>query len=182
MHTLKRLTLFWILLASSTLLLPACGSKEAIRTQKAPETILNPEAPTPVPMEKSSVPMRSYTQKIHRPHKSAVAAHTAGTPALPAAAEAAPTLPQKTPSMETPAPPPHPKGFPWLLVALAAVVLGGTAWYFISKKSSEELPPSQPLPPTGGLSPVSGFTGARRLETQEDGTDRKSSFWFKKIF
>jgi hypothetical protein len=180
LYTLKRLTLFWILLGSSTLLLPACGSKETVRTQKAPETVLNPEAaaPAPVPVESRSVPVKAYTQKIHTAPKSPAVHPAAATP--PPATTAAPTIPEQTPSMETPAPPPHKGGFPWLLAVLAALVLGGTAWYFVSKKRSEEPPSNQPLPPTGGLSPVSGFTGSRGLDG--DGTDRKPSFWSKKIF
>ena len=56
MNTLTRNAMFLILLGCSVLLLPACGSKGHVNSQKPPETVLNPEG-NPVSNGKEDIGM-----------------------------------------------------------------------------------------------------------------------------
>ena len=172
-----------MLLACAVLILPACGSKESVQSNKAPESMLNPET-TPVAAGNESngeKPVGSYVEKIHR-NKGLKSTTTISTTSANGETTPAPNqmTPAQMPAMETPAPVQKSGGAHWFLWFLVLLVLGGIGWYFWSKNQSDNNMPSQPKPPTGGLSPVSGFTGVKGHV--EDEGESKPSFWSKKIF
>ncbi len=184
--------MFLILLGLAVLSLPACGSKTNVKSEKAPETVLNSEE-TPVAVSSGtsdigipgeSNPVNTYVEKIHR-HKGPKSTTTITT--TPVSAETAvstpvstPMTPVQTPEMETPAPVKKSGGSHWFLWLLVILVLGGIGWYFWQKSQSEGGHSGPPLPPTGGLSPVSGFTAVKHQI--EDEAESKPSIWSKKLF
>ncbi len=178
------------MLASSVVLLPACGGSGNVKSQKASETVLNPETtPTPVssgttdiglPSEKNhGTPINAYVEKIKR-SKGAKGTKITLTPSTAAnTPEVTPqTTPNQTPAMETPAAPVKTGGSHWILWTVLVVAVAGIGWFFWSKNQSGDS--GQPNPPVGGLSPVSGFTGVKN--NIEDDSDSKPSFWSKKLF
>jgi hypothetical protein len=188
LNTLTRNAMFLILLGCSVLLLPACGSKGHVNSQKPPETVLNPEG-NPVSNGKEDIgmpggktPIRTYVEKIHRSKgpKSTTITTTPVTENTSAPPPVVTQAPAQTPAMETPVPVKKSGGVHWFLWLLVLLVLGGIGWYFWSKSQSDHQSPSQPMPPVGGLSPVSGFTAVK--DRIEDEVDSKPSFWSKKLF
>ena len=190
MNTLTRSWLFLILMGIAVTFLPACGSKTNVKSEKAPETVLNDETPvmTPVsngnaeiglPGENTSI--HTYVEKIHRT-KSPKSGTTITTTPLASTTTAMTPVPtpaaNQTPVMETTAPVKKSGGSHWLIWILVILVLALIGWYFWNK--SREGHPGQPMPPTGGLSPVSGFTALK--DKIEDETESKPSIWSKKIF
>lgn len=190
MNTFLRNASFLVLLMLSVALLPACGSKANVQSEKAPETVLNPESTpsiesTPVSSGEQNgtavhtYVQRSYTAKIHRtkgPNSTTIST----TPVDATTPVNTPIATQNTPPMEsTPVPVKKSSGSHWFLWLLVLVVLGGIGWYFWSKNQEDSFNNS-PKPPTGGLSPVSGFTAVRsHIEDQEE---RKPSIWTRKLF
>jgi cobalamin biosynthesis Mg chelatase CobN len=169
--------MFLILLATSVVFLPACGSKDNVKSEKAPETVLNPEE-TPTVSGGNS----TSSHVKHKP-QARVAESTTNSSAVSATTPSStPVAAQPTPqvSMDTTAPAQKRGGFHWFLWLLVLLVLGGIGWYFWSKSQEEHQNPAQPMPPTGGLSPVSGFAAVK--DRIEDETEAKPSFWSKKIF
>ncbi len=195
MNAYKRHLNFLLVFGLSLLLLPACGNKNAVKSQKANETVLNINS-TPTPQANSWVDIgmadetknteavpRSYTEKIKsEPEAPAMAAapnsiSIASLPPTPI--PTAPNVPMKSPSIENIAPVKKNVGTYLILWFLVILALGGAGYYFWSKTRVEE-PSGQPQKPLGGLSPVSGFTAIRgRLEKKKKA---KKSFWLKKIF
>ena len=180
MNTFLRNALFLLLLAASVIFLPACGSKNNVQSEKAPETVLNTDTtPTVTTAEKSENPSieKSYVSKIHRskgPNSTTTISTTPVTANTPVAT-------QNTPPMETPAPVQRAGGSHWFLWLIVILALLGIGWYFWSKSQEGNPPPSgQPKPPTGGLSPVSGFTGVKDQVEYE--TKAPPSIWTKKLF
>ena len=177
MNTFFRNAMFLILLAVAVVFLPACGSKNNVKSEKAPETVLNPEE-TPSVSVSSANPTSS-----HRHHTKAAQSITSATAPVSA------TTPSSTPiaaqttapvSMDTTTPVQKTGSFHWFLWLIVILVLGGIGWYFWSKNQDEHQNPTQPMAPTGGLSPVSGFTAVK--ERIEDEAESQPSFWSKKIF
>ncbi len=169
--------MFLILLATAVVFLPACGSKDNVKSEKAPETVLNPEE-TPVASDNSvtSPVKKAHPTKVAPSSAAAASAVTVSTPS------STPIAPQTTPqvSMDTTTPVQKTSHFHWFLWLLVILVLGGIGWYFWSKSQEDHQNPTQPMTPTGGLSPVSGFTAVK--ECIEDEADSKPAFWSKKIF
>jgi hypothetical protein len=175
---------FLILLGISLLFLPACGSKDNVKSQQLAETVLNPE-PTAVSTPASEIGMAAdqndnspapYVEKIKRTKDSKI---ISTTPSVTAVTPAAPPPSTPAPAMETPAPAVKPKSSGWIWWVLILLILGGVGWYFWSESRSGNNP-QQPNPPTGGLSPVSGFTA---FQNKNEGKSKtKTSFWFKKLF
>lgn len=174
MNTLRRIPLFLIFFGAAALLLPACGSKSTVKSEKASETVLNPESTTTdIGTEDSS--SDSYVAKIHSKKNT----DSASTVATDGSATTTAPVASGTPAMETAAPV-EKGGFPsWLLWVLAIAALGGVGYYVWAKRQAEEQS-SQPMPPVGGLSPVSGFTALK--DHIEEETLSKSSIWSKKLF
>ncbi len=190
MNTFLRNASFLALLILSVAFLPACGSKANVQSDKAPETVLNPETTptidsTPVSSGTENgtayhtYVQKSYTAKIHR-SKGPNSTTTVVTTPTDATPVITPAATQNTPPMETTATPAKKSsGSHWFLWLLVLVVLGGIGWYFWSKNQEDSFNHS-PKPPTGGLSPVSGFTAVRsHIEDQEE---RKPSIWTRKLF
>ncbi|HVZ79834.1 MAG TPA: hypothetical protein VHE12_03435 [bacterium] len=188
MNTFLRNASFVALLALSAALLPACGSKSNVQSDKAPETVLNPETTPTVETSVSTGDengtsirthvQKSYTAKIHRTKgpNSTTTVVTTPTDATPVITPAAT---QNTAPMEsTPAPVKKSSGPHWFLWFLVLVVLGGIGWYFW-QKNQEDFTNQSPKPPTGGLSPVSGFTAVR---SSIDNEEKKPSIWTRKLF
>ena len=183
---------FLALLAASILLLPACGGSGNVKSQKASETVLNPES-TPAPTSSGTAdigmpgeqdhgtPINTYVEKIKR-SKGAKGTKITLTPSTAAAAttpETAPqTTPAQTPAMETTVTPVKTGGSHWILWTILVVAAAGIGWFFWSKNQSGDS--GQPNPPVGGLSPVSGFTGVKN--DIEDDSNSEPSFWSKKLF
>ena len=186
MNTLTQRLTFLALLGISLLFLPACGSKDTVKSQQVAETVLNPE-PTAVPTTTSHIAMptdqtdngpTSYVEKIKRTKDSKIISTTPSVTEVVTAATPQAT-PPPAPPMETPAPPVKAKGSGWFWWVLILLAIGGGGWYFWSESRSDNHP-HQPNPPTGGLSPVSGFTA---LKNKNEGNSKtKTSFWFKKLF
>lgn len=188
MNTLTRSWLFFILMGFAVTLLPACGNKTNVQSEKAPETVLNNPEMTPVssgnqeiglPGENTSV--HTYVEKIHRT-KNTKSGTTITTTPLASTTTATTPVPtpgvHQTPVMETTSPAKKNDGSHWLLWLLVLILVGLLGWYFWNK--SQQSHPGQPMPPTGGLSPVSGFTALR--DKIEDESESKPSIWSKKIF
>lgn len=174
-----------ILLGIAALFLPACGGSGNVKSQKAPETVLNGDTTTTssssgtadIGMPGENTPVNTYEAKIGARKRSNSTASTSSTLSSTPAATTQST-PDQTPAMEAAAPPKKSGGSHWLLWLLLAIVVAGGAWYFWSQKQAEDS--SQPMPPVGGLSPVSGFTGVK--DHIEDETQAETSFWSKKLF
>ncbi|HUO57770.1 MAG TPA: hypothetical protein VMV05_06300 [bacterium] len=196
MNTLTHRLTFFALLIAAALVLPACGSKGEVKSQKAPETVLSPEStPTEVPTtttadtgmpvenEKPESAPASYVEKIKRTKGTNKIVSTS-TPDSAAITQA--STPQNTPMqppiMDTSTPTsPKKGGSGWVMWVLLVLVGGGGGWYFWSKRQEASLVnPNQPKPPVGGLSPVSGYTGKRTEYEAKD--PAKTSIWFKKLF
>jgi hypothetical protein len=189
LNTLTQRLILLAFIGSALLFLPACGSKNNVKSQKAPETVLNPEV-TPVssgtadigmPGEKDhGTPINTYVEKIKRTKgaKGTKITLTPSTESSTPVTTTAQTQPNQTPAMETAAPVAKSGGAHWIWWVILIVVLGGIGWYFWSKSQSGEH--SQPMPPTGGLSPVSGFTAVK--DRIEDDSEVETSFWTKKLF
>ena len=191
----QRLSAF-ALLAAMALLLPACGSKGEVKSQKAPETVLSPEStPTevatvttassdiamPAETDKTDSAPASYVEKIKRVKGSKIIT-TPETTAVNTPVSTPQNTPLATPVMDATEPPPAKKsGSGWILWVLLALVGGGGGWYFWTKRQEDAaIHPPQPKPPVGGLSPVSGFTGKR--DEIEAKNPSKPSIWSKKLF
>jgi hypothetical protein len=182
LNTYTRSWLFLLLLGSAVTLLPACGTKTNVNSEKAHETVLNAEE-TPVSSgEMSGTPVHTYVEKIHRTRgpksttsiiTTPITAEGVTTPATQ------PLIPNQTPPVESSVPVKRSGGSHWKLWVLVVLVLAGIGWYFWTK-SRENHTPTQPTPPTGGLSPVSGFTAIK--DRIEDDSESKPSIWSKKIF
>jgi hypothetical protein len=183
LNTLTQRTLFLVLLGSALLFLPACGSKSTVNTQKAPETVLNPESSSiqNAGMPEGNGPAKSYVEKVsHRGSKSASnGMPVSSTSNVSTPAATAQITPNNTPSMETSAPVKKSGHASWLWVPLVLALGGLIGWYFWSKNRTDDHP-SQPMPPVGGLSPVSGFTAVR--DKIEDDSETETSIWSKKLF
>lgn len=174
MKKIQRASHIILFLAAAGLLLPACGSKSTVKSEKATETVLNPEStPTTASPSSHRDESDSYTAKIHS--KAGNGSTAAGTNATTAAA---PPVASGTPAMETTATAADKGGFPtWILWVLGIAALGGLGYMAWAKRQAAE--ESQPMPPVGGLSPVSGFTA---LKDQIEEETPKPSFWSKKLF
>ena len=169
-------------------LLPACGNKSNVQSEKAPETVLNKENPELTPVSNGnqeiglpgeSTGIHTYVEKIHRTKGSKSGTTITTTPITSTATTPVPTpATNQTPVVETAAPVKKSGGSHWFIWLLVVVLLGLVGWYFWSK--SREGHPGQPMPPTGGLSPVSGFTALK--DKIEEESESKPSFWSKKIF
>jgi hypothetical protein len=179
---------FGFLLVLCGLFVTACGNSE-VRNQKAPETVLNPDAtPTDQPTPEAIAvvtPQAEQPVRIHH-HYVAKALPVAVTPTptvVAAQVQATPTV-VPTPIVSQPMPPvettvaPKPKrGTNWLLWILILIILivAGVWGYFRYLEMKEDS--HQPQPPVGGLSPVSGFTGQKHLRKA-----KKPRFWNRKLF
>jgi hypothetical protein len=188
LNTLTQRLVLLLFLGSAMLLLPACGSKNEVKTEKAPETVLNPES-TPVSSEASKTdigmpgdhnPENSYTERIKRTKgpKGTKITLTPSTDISTSSVATPASTPNQTPAVETPAPVTRSGGSHWFWWVLLIVVLGGVGYYFYSKSQSGG--PFQPNPPTGGLSPVSGFTAVQ--DRIEDESQAEPSIWTRKLF
>ncbi len=181
MITLTQRVIFLAFLGSALVLLPACGSNQNVKSDKAAETVLAPE-PTPVPTmdmsagEKQEHPIGSYTENIKRT-KNGKETKISVTPA--ATTESTPaSTPIAAPVVDTAVPPAKGGGSHWFWWVLLVLVLGGVGLFLKNRNQSGDY--SQPNPPVGGLSPVSGFTG---LKTKiEEEAEPEPSFWTKKLF
>jgi len=183
LNTLNQRSLFLILLGGALLFLPACGSKTAVKSERASETVLNPET-APVANGMADIgetghntPINTYVEKIGHKKKPLSSLTTTSTTANTVAPP--PETPAQTPAMETAAPVAKSGGSHLLLWLLLIIVLGGVGWYFWSKNHPEDHV-DQPMPPVGGLSPVSGFTALK--DQIEEESPSETSFWSKKIF
>lgn len=189
MNTFLRNASFLALLSLAVVLLPACGGGNNVQSNKAPETVLNPESTpsvesTPVSSGEDNgtayhtYVQKSYTAKIHRAKgpNSTTTVVTTPTDATPVITPAATqnTAPMESTSASTK----KSGGSHWFLWLLVLVVLGGIGWYFWQKNQEDSM--GQPKPPTGGLSPVSGFTAVR--SKIEDDETKKPSIWTRKLF
>jgi len=181
LNTLTQRVVFLALLGSALVLLPACGSNQNVKSDKAAETVLAPE-PTPVPTtdtnagEKPEHPIGSYTENIKR-SKNGKETKISVTPAATTELTPAAT-PNAVPPMDTTVPPAKGGGSHWIWWVLLVLVLGGVGWFLKNRSQSGDY--SQPNPPVGGLSPVSGFTGVKNHI--EDEAEPQSSIWNKKLF
>lgn len=188
MITLAQRAIFLAFLGSAVVLLPACGSNQNVKSEKAAETVLSPETTPVAPAnsdmgtvgEKNNAPLNAYTENIKRSKngKDTKITLTPGTPA--ATPETTPaSTPIAAPVMDVTVPPAAKSGGShWIWWVLLVLVLGGVGWFLKNRSESGDY--SQPNPPVGGLSPVSGFTGVKN--NIEDETDSKTSFWSKKLF
>ncbi len=158
--------------------LPACGSKNNVKSEKAPETVLNPEE-TPLATVSGEKPKSS---RVHHAAKIAKSVPGIQTPVIVGTPSSSPMAAQTTPqvSMDTTTPVQTRGHFHWFLWLLVLLAIGAIGWYFWSKNQERINTPTQPMPPSGGLSPVSGFTALK--EHIQDEPDLKPSFWSKKIF
>ncbi len=189
MTTLTQRFTFLAFLAFAVVLLPACGGSGNVKSQKAAETVLSPEAsPTPVATassdlgiagEKHEAPINTYVEKIKRTKngKETKITLTPGTPAATPETAAAAATPNTAPPVDASVPPAK-GGSHWIWWVLLVLALGGIGWFLKNKSQSGDY--SQPNPPVGGLSPVSGFTGVKNKI--EDETDSEPSIWTKKLF
>ncbi len=119
---------------------------------------------------------RSYKQKIARMKATEVAQNEQVSPTStpqPTPVVASISTPtvipapiQAQPSMETTSNSTPKKGSHWFLWLVVLVILGGVAYWYFTRNKDEETP-YQPQPPGGGLSPVSGFTGQRRVTSSK---------------
>lgn len=171
-------------------LLPACGNKSNVQSEKAPETVLNEETPVMTPVSNGnqeiglpgeSTGIHTYVEKIHRTKNPKTGTTITTTPLASTTTATTPVptpMVHQTPVMETTAPVKKSGGFHWFIWLLVLILVGFLGWYFWNK--SREGHPGQPMPPTGGLSPVSGFTALK--DKIEDESESKPSIWFKKIF
>jgi cobalamin biosynthesis Mg chelatase CobN len=173
--------MFLILLAVAVVFLPACGSKNNVKSEKAPETVLNPEE-TPVATVSAENPASSPATSHTHHAKAAQSITNATAPVSVTTPSSTPVVAQTTPPVvvDTTTPVQKTGSVHWFLWLLVLLVLGGIGWYFWSKSQEEHQNPTQPMPPTGGLSPVSGFTAVK--DRIEDEAEAKPSFWSKKIF
>jgi ATP-dependent Zn protease len=169
------------------LLLPACGSKGTVKSNKASETVLNAETTPSVSDigmagENSTTPVKRYIEKIQRKNHAKSTPGSSSTNIIATSSNYVPTpLPTfQTSSASTAAPVKKSGGSHWFLWILVILIFVGIGWYFWSKSQSDEQLSVQPKPPTGGLSPVSGFTGLKKRI--ENDPETKPSFWTKKIF
>jgi hypothetical protein len=185
LNTLNQRSLFLILLGGTLLFLPACGSKTAVKSERASETVLNPET-TPVGSGMADIgdtgrntPINTYVEKIGHKKKTIGSLPSTSTTTNTIAPIAETPAPANTPAMETAAPVAKSGGSHLLLWLLLIIVLGGVGWYFWSKNHPEDHV-DQPMPPVGGLSPVSGFTALK--DQIEEESPSETSFWSKKIF
>jgi hypothetical protein len=178
LNTLSKYT-FGSILFASVLVLPACGSKNSVKSETPGQNIVQP-AQTPgstiEPYKETTIISDSADSKpVRRVHaysekssdvqnQTAVASSEKPTPVATPAAVAAPVNAQ----------PEKKSGSKWLWILIAVAALGG-GYYLYAKKSPRRK--GHPLPPMGGLSPVSGFT-AMKDKVQSS----KPSFWTKKLF
>lgn len=191
MNTFLRNASFLGLLALSVVLLPACGGGNNVQSNKAPETVLNPESTpsadsTPVSSGEENgtsyhtYVQKSYTSKIHRTKGPNSTTSIVTTPTGDTTPVITPAATQNTAPMESaPAPVKKSGGSHWFLWFLVLVALGGIGWYFW-QKNQEDAFGNQPKPPTGGLSPVSGFTAVR--DQIQDDEKKEPSIWTRKLF
>jgi len=176
LKTQQRPFLFLILLGAASLLLPACGGGSNVKSQKAPETVLNSEPSADESSASDEDSSDSYVSSIKSKKGSSSEASAAESTAGEASEIQAPSTAQ-TPAMETAAP--VKKGSNWLWWALLALVLAGAGYLTWKKRRSEEHS-AQPMPPVGGLSPVSGFTAVK--DRIEEDPSEGTSLWSKKLF
>jgi len=179
LNTLSKSTFSLILLAG-VLVLPACGSKNSVKSETPGQNIVQP-ALTPEstiePYKETTVISSSDDSSAPRPRHSYSKEPNDVKTEVVAAAPAKPVA-----EAVTPAPAASPvvaktetkSGSFWLWILAAILALGG-GYYFWTKKSPRRK--GHPLPPMGGLSPVSGFT-AMKDKVQSS----KPSFWTKKLF
>ena len=178
-HLLRR-PLLLLLLGIALVSLPACGSKNTVKSENPPETVLNPEnTPTAEEGVPSNRPAGSYVEKIKKASPKTYAALNSQTPQAATPSVTTQSTPNNTPSMETAVPVQKKGGSSWIWWVLLILALGGAGWYFWSKNQAEA-DSSRPKPPTGGLSPVSGFTAVK--DRIENDTEETQSIWTKKLF
>jgi hypothetical protein len=185
--------LFLLLLLSSTLILPACGSKEVKSEQNsttnlksAEQTeptmaVINPTATvastpiTPVHVysthsyAKRTVPKHhALPQGVKQPMIAAVTPLVTPVPTSPTAAVTFAKAVEPTRKKS---------GSHWPLIIAIIALAAALGFYFWTKKT----PPHDdfPLPPMGGLSPVGGFTAMRNKVQHKP---KRKSIWNKKIF
>jgi hypothetical protein len=185
--------LFFLLLLSSALILPACGSKEVKSEQNSTTALKSSTETTPTMFMMTPTATMVSTQTVvtnvyanHSYTKKRVSKHRA----LPQG-EKQPMMAAITPSV-SPVPtsatiavtfahanePVRKKsGSHWPLIIAIIILVAALGFYFWTKKT----PPHNdfPLPPMGGLSPVGGFTAMKNKIRQES---KKQSVWTKKIF
>ncbi len=197
MNALKQHLTFLVVFGLVLILLPACGNKNAVKSQKASETVLNSN-PTPSSQsntwvdigmpeqtKKTEAVPRSYVEKIKNevqpeaPSLAAAPNSISVTAMVPTPIPTVESVPVKNTTMENTAPVKKNVGAYILLWLLVILALGGAGYYFWSKTRIEEHP-LQPQKPLGGLSPVSGFTAIRGQLEKKRNTQK--SFWLKKIF
>jgi hypothetical protein len=185
--------LFFLLLLSSALILPACGSKE-VKSEQNSTTALKSSAetaPTMVVMTPTITiastqttaanvyANHSYTKKRIAKHRALpqstkqpmMAAITPSISPVPTAATIAVTFAHANEPVR------KKSGSHWPLIIAIIILVAALGFYFWTKKT----PPHNdfPLPPMGGLSPVGGFTAMKNKIQQEP---KKQSIWTKKIF